>query len=274
MIPSLMLLTTIIYFNVIVYRKMKDMRQFNFMGAASFRAGVIAVLTVLFLARHFMGYIPGDTVVVWQQTIESRSSFTDWIPKVMFENFLLLAFLAMMLFVAAGILFGKTGKSIRASLTGIMIMMVLYHLRHVDIGGFYHRCAEDKMEALAIINTVESEYRDYINIFAGRSSAQLYALKYGTSNNFTRASQLVRLQELYPDSKTYFWRVRLGDLTFENWTEKVTLQEILHQDKKVIIQGDMSSLNFESVEKMELENSVKLEPVYRGKTEIIYLISD
>jgi len=274
MIPSLMLLTTLLHLNMIVYSKLKDMRQFNFIRAPSFRVGAITALTVLFLTRHFMGYLPGDTVVVWQQAIESRASFSDWIPKAMFENFLLFAFLAMLLFVAASMLTGKTGKSIRAPLTGIMIMVILYHFRHVDIGGFYHRCAENKQEALAIINTVDNKYRDYIKIFAGRSSSQLYALKYGTSTNFTRASQLARLKELYPGNNIYFWRLKWGDLSFESWTEKVTLQEIRQKGIPVIIQGDMSSLNAESVEKMERENNVKLEPGYQGKTEIVYMIKD
>ena len=274
MIPSLTLLTTIIYISVLVFRRIKVLYSFNFLQSLSFRIGAAVVLGLLFLTRHFMGYMPGDTVVVWRQTINSRNLLTDWIHQPDMENSLFILFLGVLVFTAG--LFIYHGKD---KLKGnpifsycLLTIVALYHLRHIDIGGFNYRIAEEKKEALAIVDTVENKYRDYTKIFGGRSSSKLYALKYGTSTNFTRASQLSRLNELYPDKNIYFWRLKWGDPTFDNWIEKITLTDILRQNRNVIIQGDMSSLNPQSVQEMEQLNNVKLTPVYEGKTEIVYSI--
>ncbi len=275
MIPALMLMPVIIYLSVIVYKRLADSGQMEFTPTLTFMAILTAAFLVLFLARHFMGYLPGDTIVVWRQTIANHSSLADCIPDSAFSNSLFIIFLVFALATATLLARSRIKRSGNTGFLTVMCLLcmgVIYHIRHVDISGFNHRNREEKREVLAVMDEVEKKYGDYIKIFGGRSSSQLYALKYGTSTNFTRASQLARLNELYPGTDTYFWRLKWGDSTFDNWTKKVALTDIMSIGDNILIQGDMSSLNPVSVEEMERLNNVKLTEVYRGKTEIIYKI--
>lgn len=275
MIPALMLMPVIIYLSVIVYKRLAASGQMKFSRTLTFMAILTLALGILFLARHFMGYLPGDTIVVWRQTVAHHSSFADWIPDSTFSNCLFILFLALALVTAFFLIYYRIKRGKRLEFLPaicLLCMCIIYHIRHVDISGFNHRNHEEKREALAVMDVVEKKYGDYIKIYGGRSSSQLYALKYGTSTNFTRASQLAMLNKLYPGKNIYFWRLKWGDRTFDNWTEKVALSDIMSMKDKVIIQGDMSSLNPVSVEEMERLNNVKLSEVYRGKTEIIYKI--
>ncbi|HXH17456.1 MAG TPA: hypothetical protein VNJ07_00105, partial [Chitinophagales bacterium] len=131
-----------------------------------------------------------------------------------------------------------------------------------------------KKEAAALIDLVENNYRGYIKIYGERSSSKFYALKYGTSTNFTEPKLVKRIAEIYPDEKIYFWGLKLGERYFENWTNRIPLSDIVRQSNDVIIQGNLDNLTPENLREIETRNNVKLMKIFQGSKEAVYLITE
>jgi len=272
--PSLMLFTTLIYLNIKVTILVNFIRPIKFSRAAALKLILIAAIFLLFLVRHFIGYSPGDTYEEWRNRLGLESH--PIMVKESFNDFYLLPIFAILL--TAGLIAviyrnRKYQEKPHRFLTAcVLAMATFYHLRHIDIIGIYHRSQKARQESLAVQNLLEKEYPDYVKIYGERSSSAYYALKYGTSTNFTSLNQLEKMNELYPDRKIFFWGLKLGQREFESWTEVVSFSDILKQGDKVILTGDLNNLTPENIRRIESSDNVRLTNVFGGKREAIYLV--
>jgi hypothetical protein len=153
----------------------------------------------------------------------------------------------------------------------IVLIAIIYHLRQVDIPGFYTRSMQMKNEAGEIRHLLQTRYSDYTLINGEKSSSPMYALKFSTVFNLAKPHQLARMKELNP-GEIYFWGMTIGKDVFEDWTGEIALDSIMSRNKKVILQGDRRNLYPHVIKKIEEDNGVRLINVYSGNLELLYVI--
>lgn len=275
-IPSLTLFPFVIYLNVKVFNLISGRYKFpvEIFRCVQIKTGAVIIVSCLFFMRHYMGYFPGDDYADWVKTIHA-SGIGYWLANTYLMHLpLLLAFIFLFLMALAVMRFWakwslqKTNGALSVCLA---VLLVAYQLRQTDIAGFYRQCANLKQEEIAISGVIEKQYKDYGKIYSIRASSKIYALKFGTIFNFSKQSQLVKMQELYP-GKIYFVGMKKDRTAFETWTEAITLPEILALDSNLVLYGGIPSLTPKDIQQIESQNRVKLVNVFQGKWEVIYLI--
>jgi len=275
LLPSLMLFTTLIYLNIRVYRLLQAVRPFSFPKVMALKGGVILLMACLLYIRHYLGYIPGDTFQEWANRVAFSAPFDQWLEKTFRSHPQQTLVLTILFLSTLSWLIYRNKISVipwTSALTIILIAFAIaYQFRHIDIPGYYHRCEQAKTQALAVMEFMERQCSGCITIYGERSSSRFYALKYGTSTNFTQQKQLERMKELYP-GKIYFWGLKLGDRYFESWTHRIRLTEILSQGEPVLLLGDRNNLTPKNLEQIESENQVRLMLLYEGRLEAVYRI--
>ncbi len=259
LIPSLMLFTAIIYFTAKVYSKVESVPDLLMRTIRlPFKTGLIIFLILMLFFRHLLKNLTGYSV-------------TAWLSDTLISNGIWMI-IAVMIVLTAAVLVNKfdSQKKIlnRISNTGIIIIALLYCLRHADLAGFHSRLLVEAEDSENVMNMVNERYSDYTVILGERSSSLFYALKYGANENFPQPRYFEKMKALYKKD-AYFWD---HSVKFKTWTDETTLADILRQNQKVILECDHRFTLRNKLEKLEQTENVSLEKVYTGISAELYII--
>lgn len=258
LIPSLMLFTTIIYFCMRVYLRMLTVEPecFEWRKKVWVKSSIFISFLILLLLRHSAKYL-------------TETGPEQWFKSVIFPNTIWIIITAA-LFTLTSALLKLRPKARRGFLNiSIWCVAIIYFIRHADVEGFRNRLIHEAREAETMIGIINERFSDHTLIYGERSSSIFYALKYGANENFSQPEHFKRMRELY-NKEAYFWD---HSDHFENWTDEISLNDILQQNEKVLLECDKRFTPAEKLNELQLANNAILKEVYSGPTGQLFIIS-
>ena len=259
LIPAFTLAPVIIYLLFQVFKDASIRRFLSFLLNPVISVMVVSSVLIVLILRHNAGELIGR-------------SLSEWLHLVFKENVPYFIVAGIMILVFSSALFYLKSNRRQFAFVTIVLASLAYHLRHIDLPGFYERSQFAKQEGVEMINQVENQHPGYLKILGDKSSSPLYALKYGTFFNFQQPHHFEKLQEIYGEEPVYFWGIEFYPRRFFTWTGEIGLDSIFLQNKNVILQGDTNGLTSHNLQLIETINEVDLELIYKGSLESLYLI--